>query len=457
MARKSAATFACQSCGHTSPRWVGRCPGCDAWNSLVEEASADASPRRQSKKTSAPAVVPLSDVDGGGEAARIPTGTAELDRVLGGGLVPGSAVLVGGDPGIGKSTIALQLADGVAARDGARVLYVAGEEAAAQVRLRAERLGATCEDILVLAATDTPGIVAAMREYKPAVAVIDSVQTVHTPRVESAPGSVSQLREAAAELVTAARDENVATILIGHVTKEGSLAGPRVLEHMVDTVLYFEGDKNHVFRILRAVKNRFGPANEIGVFEMVGTGLRQVENPSEAFAGSGRKKAPGSVVSACLEGSRPLLVEIQALVAPSNPGSARRTTLGVDHGRVAMLAAVMERRLGLAMVTQDIFVSTVGGVRIDDPGVDLAVVGALASSMIDRALSTELIAIGEVGLTGEIRSVSQARTRLQEAARLGFSRAVVPKSVAKQAKAAGIAEVTGVETLDEAWAAMLAS
>jgi DNA repair protein RadA/Sms len=316
-------------------------------------------------------------------------------------------------------------------------------------------LGVASSDILILTATDTPGIVAAMRKYKPVAAIIDSVQTVHTPRVDSAPGSVSQLREASAELVIAAREENVATLLIGHVTKDGALAGPRVLEHMVDTVLYFEGDKNHVFRILRAVKNRFGPANEIGVFEMVADGLREVENPSEAFAGAGRKKAPGSIVSACLEGSRPLLVEIQALVAPSNPGSARRTTLGVDHGRVAMLAAVMERRLALAMVTQDIFVSTVGGVRIDDPGVDLAVVGALASSMVDRALPTEMIAIGEVGLTGEVRSVSQVRARLQEAARLGFTRAVVPKSAAGQATAAGIEQVSGVETLEEAWAAML--
>jgi DNA repair protein RadA/Sms len=371
--------------------------------------------------------------------------------VLGGGLVPGSAVLVGGDPGIGKSTIALQLAGGVAASAKRAVLYVAGEEAPAQVKLRAARLGIGGEGILVLAATDTPAIVAAIREHSPIVAIIDSVQTVYTPRIESAPGSVGQLREATAELVTAAREHGASLVLIGHVTKEGAIAGPRVLEHMVDTVLYFEGDKNHVFRILRAVKNRFGPANEIGVFEMVASGLREVTNPSEAFTGSARRQAPGSVVTACMEGSRPLLVEVQALVAPSTPGSARRTALGVDHGRVAMLAAVMERRLGLAMVAQDIFVNTLGGVRVDDPGTDLAVVAALASSYVDRALPVDLVVIGEVALTGEVRPVSQPRARLQEAARLGFRRAVMPAGALDHARAAGIAEPLAVESVEEAW------
>lgn len=450
---KSAAkktSYACQACGHRSPRWLGRCPACGEWNRFAEEAAEPSSPRRVTA-VAAPAVERLSDVEQQGDGGRARTGSGELDRVLGGGLVPGSAVLVGGDPGIGKSTIALQLAAGVASSSRRVVLYVAGEEAPAQVKLRAARLGIAGEGILVLAATDTPAIVAAIREHSPVVAIIDSVQTVHTPRIESAPGSVGQLREATAELVTAAREHGASLVLIGHVTKEGAIAGPRVLEHMVDTVLYFEGDKNHVFRILRAVKNRFGPANEIGVFEMVASGLREVTNPSEAFTGSARRQAPGSVVTACMEGSRPLLVEVQALVAPSTPGSARRTALGVDHGRVAMLAAVMERRLGLAMVAQDIFVNTLGGVRIDDPGTDLAVVAALASSYVDRALSVDLVVVGEVALTGEVRPVSQARVRLQEAARLGFRRAVIPAGALDHARAAGIVEPLAVESVEEAW------
>ena len=378
------------------------------------------------------------------------TGIGELDRVLGGGIVVGSAVLLGGDPGIGKSTLALELG-GAIARGGRRVLYVTGEEAPAQVRLRAERLGVNAAGILALAATDTPSIVAAVEKHGPSVTIVDSVQTIHTPRVESAPGSVSQLREASAELVTVARERGSAVLLIGHVTKEGYLAGPRVLEHMVDTVLYFEGDKNHVFRILRAVKNRYGPAGEIGVFEMAAGGLRQVENPSAAFTGAERVAAPGSVVSACVEGSRALLVEIQALVAPSHPGSARRTALGIDHGRVVMLVAVMERRLGLAMISEDVFVNTVGGVRVDDPGVDLAVIAALASSHLDRPLPTDLAVLGEVGLTGEIRPVSQVRARVREAVRLGFKRIVLPASSVAQAEVGRGVEVMGVDSVEAAW------
>jgi DNA repair protein RadA/Sms len=447
-------SYACQACGHRSPRWLGRCPACNEWNRFAEEAAPAASPRRAAK-AAAPSVERLSEVAPAGDGERIATGSAELDRVLGGGLVRGSAVLLGGDPGIGKSTIALQLAGGVGrGKRALPVLYVAGEEAPAQVKLRAERLGVDGKSILVLAATDTPGIVAAIAEHTPSVVVVDSVQTVHTPRVESAPGSVGQLREATAELVTAAREHTSSLVLIGHVTKEGAIAGPRVLEHMVDTVLYFEGDKNHVFRILRAVKNRFGAANEIGVFEMAASGLREVTNPSEAFAGTARREAPGSVVTSCMEGSRPLLVEVQALVAPSSPGSARRTALGIDHGRVAMLAAVMERRLGLAMIAQDLFVNTLGGVRVDDPGTDLAVVAALASSYVDRALPADVVVIGEIALTGEVRPVGQPRVRLQEAARLGFRRAVVPAAAAEHARASGIRSVHGVESVEEAWDAL---
>ncbi len=449
--------FVCQECGSRSAKWLGKCPACGGWNTYVEEA---VEPRRQRAQAAGGRsvagqreVVALEEVSAGADAGRLTTGSSELDRVLGGGLVAGSCVLLGGDPGIGKSTLALQLARGVAASAGT-VLYVAGEEAPAQVRLRAERVGATVAGILVLAATDTVAIVEAIKKHRPAVAVVDSIQTAYTARIDSAPGSVSQLREAAAELVTCARETGVALILIGHVTKEGFVAGPRVLEHMVDTVLYFEGDKHHVFRILRAVKNRFGPANEIGVFEMLASGLREVDNPSEAFSGSGRKEASGSVVAACIEGSRPLLVEVQALVAASNPGSARRTTLGIDHGRVAMLAAVMERRLGLAMISQDLFVSTVGAVRVDDPGADLAVVAALASSYVDRPLASDLVVMGEIGLTGEVRPVSQARARIKEAVRLGFRRLLVPRAALDTARELGAESAEGVESVAEAWEAL---
>ncbi len=417
---------------------------------MVEEPVAAAGPGGRPKRSGPAEPLPLEQVAPAAAGERLETGIGELDRVLGGGLVAGSTVLLGGDPGIGKSTLALQLARGVAAR-GRAVLYVCGEEAPAQVRLRAERLGAVVGGVLALPATETAAIVRAIEEHEPAVAVVDSVQTVYTARVDSAPGSVAQLRESAAELVAAARETGVVLVLIGHVTKEGFLAGPRVLEHMVDTVLYFEGDRHHVFRILRAVKNRFGPANEIGVFEMLATGLREVENPSEAFTGTGRQEAPGSVVAACMEGSRPLLVEVQALVAASNPGSARRTALGIDHGRVAMLAAVMERRLGLAMISHDLFVSTVGGVRIDDPGADLAVIAALASSYVDRPLPVDLVVIGEVGLTGEVRPVAQARARVREAVRLGFRRFLLPEACAEQAREAGAKEVAGVVSVAEAW------
>jgi DNA repair protein RadA/Sms len=446
--------YSCQQCGHNSGRWLGRCPACNAWNSFVEEIDRPRSPRAI-ERTKAPAVeaTPLAEVDAERDGKRLTTGIAELDRVLGGGVVAGSAVLLGGDPGIGKSTLALELA-GALARGGASVLYVAGEEAPAQIRLRAERLGVSATGVLVLAATGTPDIASAIATHAPVLAIVDSVQTVHTPRVESAPGSVSQLREASAELITVAREHGSALLLIGHVTKEGYLAGPRVLEHMVDTVLYFEGDKNYVYRILRAVKNRFGPAGEIGVFEMGSGGLQQVENPSAAFTGAERKAAAGSVVSACVEGSRSLLVEVQALVAPSHPGSARRTALGIDHGRVAMLVAVMERRLGLAMLSQDVFVNTVGGVRIDDPGVDLAVVAALASSYLNRALATDLAIIGEVGLTGEVRPVSQARARAKEAMRLGFRRLVVPTASVEQVERRRDTQVVAVDSVSDAWEAI---
>jgi len=457
---KSGGDFACQDCGHRQGKWSGQCPACGAWNRLVEEARAPAAPRRRAAEVfdAAPErVLPLGEVDLDANSERLASGVAELDRVLGGGLVRGSAVLVGGDPGVGKSTLAIQLASGLAAR-GQLVLYVSGEEAAAQIKRRAERLGLGLGGILTLSATDVDGIIRAMKEVRPAAVVVDSVQTIFTVRVESAPGSVSQLREATAELITATRALGSALWLIGHVTKEGLVAGPRVLEHMVDTVLYFEGEQRGAFRIVRAVKNRFGPTGEIGVFEMHGSGLVEVANPSEALAGRLGREVAGSVVSACIEGTRPMLVEIQALVAPSQPGAARRNTLGIDHSRVVMLAAVLEKRLGMGLISHDIFVNTAGGVRIDDPGVDLAVVAALASSYLERPIRARTLVLGEVGLTGEVRPVTQIRARLREAARLGFARALVPHESGSRAARAGLGDVglqtVAVETVAEAWDAL---
>ncbi len=463
MAAKAKSYWTCQECGFRSGGYMGRCSQCDAWNSLVEEVEI--------RSARGPAVgvgngsgivgrvvpVALDAVELSAGGRRLETGIAELDRVLGGGLVPGGALLLGGDPGIGKSTLAMQMAAAVGSNSAAQggALYVCGEESASQVALRAERLGVGKRGIVTLSAIDTGSILDAFASLKPDLVIVDSIQTVVSPNLDSAPGSVSQVREASAELVAAAREHGAATVLVGHVTKEGYIAGPRVLEHLVDTVLYFEGDRNHAYRILRAVKNRFGAANEIGVFEMLADGLAEVANPSEVFLGARGTPTSGSVVGCAIEGSRPVLVEIQALVVPSNPGSARRTALGVDHGRVAMLAAVMEKRMGLSMIAQDIFVNTAGGVKIVDPGADLAVIAALASSYLDRPLAATTVVLGEVGLTGEVRPVSQVRARIKEAARLGFGRAVIPQASAEQARAerADI-EIAGVASVAEAWQAI---
>ncbi|HYC53465.1 MAG TPA: DNA repair protein RadA [Candidatus Binatia bacterium] len=455
---KTSASFVCQECGHRQNRWVGQCPACKQWNRIIEEAGRPISApgRRAAEVVDLPrsaAVQALVDIATDSDAARVVSGIGELDRVLGGGLVPGSAVLVGGDPGVGKSTMAIQLAAGLAAR-GQIVLYVSGEEAAAQVRRRGERLGLAMNGILAITATEVDAILRAMKETRASAVIVDSVQTVFTTRVESAPGSVSQLREATAELITAARALESALWLIGHVTKEGLVAGPRVLEHMVDTVLYFEGEQRGAFRILRAVKNRFGPTGEIGVFEMHGNGLVEVTNPSEALAGRIGRQVPGSIVSACMEGTRPMLVEIQSLVSTSHAGgSPRRTSLGVDHARVAMLAAVLEKHVGLSLVGQDIFVNTAGGIRIDDPGVDLAVMTAMASSYVTRVPAPGTLVLGEVGLTGEVRPVSQVRARLREAARLGYRRVVLSAQEGDRAREAGL-KVTEVETAAQAWEAI---
>jgi DNA repair protein RadA/Sms len=438
--------YVCQQCGQSAPRWLGQCSGCEAWGSLVEEVVASAKPRgRAAAKGGAPAR--LAEVRAGASMRRS-TGMGELDRVLGGGLVQGSVVLIGGDPGIGKSTLALQ-ACGALAREGCRVLYVAGEESPEQIRLRADRLGMGDADIVMLPETAAEVIVAEIERHRPDAAVIDSIQTLHTAQLASAPGSVAQVRESASLLVGHCKASGTACFMIGHVTKEGALAGPRVLEHLVDTVLYFQGDAAHALRVLRAVKNRFGSTNEVGVFEMRESGLVEVANPSAAFLAERPTDAPGSAVLATLEGSRPVLVEIQALVSRSALAMPRRTAIGVDAGRVALLLAVLEKRLGMRLYDQDVFLNVAGGLAIDEPAADLAVVAAVASSVQGRPLPADMAMWGEVGLTGEVRSVGRAEVRMREAVREGYARCVVPASNVQGLPRVEGAHPIGVRTLAE--------
>jgi DNA repair protein RadA/Sms len=381
---------------------------------------------------------------------RLPTGIAEFDRVLGGGLVAGSLVLIGGNPGIGKSTLLLQAMD-LLARTAGDVLYVSGEESARQIRLRGSRMGVKAGALFILAETSLEKIVAQVQRMKPRVVVVDSIQTVFTTALESAPGSVSQVRESAGRLMTLAKGSGIPVLLVGHVTKDGAIAGPRILEHMVDTVLYFEGDTGHPFRILRAVKNRFGSTNEIGVFEMQETGLVEVKNPSELFLAERPLGVSGSVVTAAIEGSRPLLVEMQALVTGSPLGNPRRTTIGVDHNRLALLVAVLEKKVGLTLTGQDIFLNVAGGVRLIEPAADLGMVAAVASSHLDKTVDPHCLVLGEVGLAGEVRGIVQPEIRIKEAAKFGFRRCVLPAGNLKQVKVKGM-ELVGVRTVEEALA-----
>jgi len=422
---KTAASFTCTECGASYRKWAGRCDACGAWNSIVEEAPLSKGPGPKAL-TARGKTVPLTDL--AGEDAPLPrlaSGMGEFDRVLGGGLVPASAILVGGDPGIGKSTLLLQ-ATASFARAGAKVLYISGEEASAQVRMRAQRLGLADAPVQLGAETALRDILTTLDAERPALAVIDSIQTMWLDTVESAPGSVSQVRAAAHELVTFAKRRGVAVILVGHVTKEGQIAGPRVVEHMVDTVLYFEGERGHQFRILRSVKNRFGPADEIGVFEMTGAGLSEVANPSALFLSSRDAPAPGSAVFAGIEGTRPVLTEIQALVAPAPPGSPRRTVVGLDSGRLSTILAVLEARCGIPFTGMDVFLNVAGGLRVAEPAADLAVAAALLSAREDVALPPDMVLFGEISLSGALRPVGQTENRLKEAQKLGFSQAVVP-------------------------------
>ncbi len=449
---KTKTRYVCQACAYESPRWLGRCPNCDEWNTFVEEVRAQRSPVRarvaQAQRApgrSAVGPTALADVALGQET-RLLTGVEEFDRVMGGGIMHGSLTLVAGDPGIGKSTLMTELGRYLPAR---RLLYVTGEESMRQVKLRAERLGVTSEAFLLLAETNVEEILAAAQQAQPDVLVVDSIQTIFRPDVESAPGSVSQVRESASAIMQFTKSLDVATFLVGHVTKAGAIAGPRVLEHMVDTVLYFEGDRHHAYRILRAVKNRFGSTNEIGVFEMRGTGLHEVANPSEIFLSERRYGVSGSTVVCSLEGTRPVLVEIQALVTPTSYGTPQRTATGFDYRRLQLLLAVLEKREGLRLATHDVFVNVAGGVRLEEPAVDLGVIVSVASSFRDVPSDTGAVLVGEVGLGGEVRTVSQLELRLKEAARLGFERALVPRNNLKGLTPPKGIEVTGVERLHE--------
>jgi DNA repair protein RadA/Sms len=448
---KDKTIYTCTECGGTSPRWLGKCPNCEAWNTLIETVPEQATPGRNRfaslAKTAEVAV--LSDIEAN-EVARTPTGIGELDRVLGGGVVEGGVVLIGGDPGIGKSTLLLQALDGLQ-RAQVPTLYVTGEESGAQVALRSRRLGLDGSQVKVMAEIQLEKIIATMAAQQPAIAVIDSIQTVYSDQLTSAPGSVAQVRECAAHLTRAAKSSGTAVVLVGHVTKEGALAGPRVLEHMVDTVLYFEGDTHSSFRLVRAIKNRFGAVNEIGVFAMTEKGLKGVANPSAIFLSQHSEPVPGSCVLVTLEGTRPMLVEIQALVDSGGP-SPRRLSVGLDRDRLAMLLAVLHRHAGVACLDQDVFVNAVGGVRISEPAADLSVMLAITSSLRGRPLPRGFIAFGEVGLAGEVRPAPRGQERLREAAKLGFSVAVVPKANAPKKGSRDIEGLTihPVERIEEA-------
>jgi len=445
---KDKSVFTCNECGGTSPKWLGKCPSCAAWNTLIESSAvAESGVRNRFASLAGTAqVAVLADIEAS-DVDRTPTGHSELDRVLGGGIVQGGVVLIGGDPGIGKSTLLLQALDSLQ-RSGKKTLYVTGEESGAQVALRSRRLGLDGSLVSVLAEIQLEKILSARGSQQPDVAVIDSIQTVYSEQLTSAPGSVAQVRECAAHLTRAAKSAGVCIVLVGHVTKEGALAGPRVLEHMVDTVLYFEGDTHSQFRLVRAIKNRFGAVNEIGVFAMTEKGLKGVSNPSAIFLSQHAEPVPGSCVMVTLEGTRPLLVEIQALVDSGGP-SPRRLSVGLDRDRLAMLLAVLHRHAGVACMDQDVFINAVGGVRIGEPAADLAVMLAISSSLRGKPLPKGFIAFGEVGLAGEVRPAPRGQERLREAAKLGFTQAIVPKANAPKKAMDGMA-VHAVERVEEA-------
>ncbi|WP_252504737.1 DNA repair protein RadA [Sporosarcina sp. Marseille-Q4943] len=443
--------FMCRDCGYESPKWMGRCPGCGEWNTMDEEVEiVSKGPRGAFKHTETiqQKAMPISSIETV-EEPRVKTELGELNRVLGGGIVPGSLVLIGGDPGIGKSTLLLQVSS-LLANQKQRVLYISGEESIRQTKLRAERLGVASDELYIYAETDLAKIHETINDVQPKFVIADSIQTIHHPEVTSAPGSVSQVRECTAELMRIAKTQNIAIFIVGHVTKDGQIAGPRLLEHMVDTVLYFEGERHHTYRILRSVKNRFGSTNEIAIFEMLQSGLKEVLNPSELFLRERSQGGAGSTVVASMEGTRPILVEIQALVTPSSFNYPKRMATGIDQNRVSLLMAVLEKRMGMLLQAQDAYIKVAGGVKLDEPAIDLAVLVSIVSSYRDAAAGATDCFIGEVGLTGEVRRVSRIEQRVTEAAKLGFEKVVIPSSnIGGWDFPEGI-QVVGVETISEA-------
>lgn len=444
---KNTTIFFCRECGYESAKWLGQCPGCKTWNSFVEEKTADVKGRQTPRGTHA-APSRLSEVSAKDDE-RISTGFSELDRVLGGGIVPGALVLAGGDPGIGKSTLLLQVCDRLSAQ-GKKILYVSGEESLKQIKLRASRLNAAGENMLLLCETDLDAVLEVTEKEKPELVVIDSIQTMYSKEAGSSPGSVTQIRESTNALMRTAKTLAIPIFVVGHVTKEGVVAGPKILEHMVDTVLYFEGDRYSSYRLIRTVKNRFGSTNEVGVFEMKDNGLSEVKNPSEYMLEGRPLDASGSVVSCSMEGTRPILVEVQALLSKSAFGMARRTAAGIDHNRVNLLMAVLEKRAGIKMSEYDAYVNVAGGMRVNEPSFDLALCLALASSFKNAPVNPETIVFGEVGLSGEVRTVSAAAARVNEAKKLGFKECVVPAASLSSLRGCGGIQITGVKNVKEA-------
>ena len=445
--KKSETIFVCQNCSFQSTKWLGKCPECGEWNSLVEERARKPS-RNNSFAVREVSAVAFNDIEPQDDL-RVSSGVTEFDRVLGGGIVPGTLVLIGGDPGIGKSTLLLQVADKLSAA-GALVLYVSGEESERQIKLRGERLAVEAKNVFILPETNLENIGNEIERLKPGAIIVDSIQTVFSSAIESAPGSVSQVREVAHQFLLLAKNRGIPIFLIGHITKEGSIAGPKILEHIVDTVLYFEGERHHNHRIVRAVKNRFGAANEVGVFEMTGAGLMPVANPSQMFLQERPLNVAGSIVTACMEGTRPLLVEIQALVSGTKYGTGRRMTQGLDQNRVSLLIAMLEKRSGLQLTGDDVFVNIAGGLEVDEPAVDLGVVTAIVSSFKNQTIDPHTAVFGEIGLTGEVRGAMQASVRAREAQALGFKKIVLPASnVAGLERLLGV-RVVGVKSVDEA-------
>ena len=441
---KTKIKYICSNCGYESLRWIGKCPECESWNSFAEEI-VETNKRKPASFKGAIPVTKITDISIN-EEERIKTGINEFDRVLGGGLMPGSVTLLGGDPGIGKSTLVMQASSKIKEK----VLYVTGEESQKQIKLRAKRLKLESENFYVLAETNMSPVISAINNLSPSVVIIDSIQTVYRDELENSPGTITQVRECTSLLMEEAKKKHICIIIVGHVTKEGFIAGPKLLEHIVDTVLQFEGESNHTFRILRAQKNRFGNTSEIGIFEMHEDGLTEVKNPSELFLSERERESPGSVVTASMEGTRPLLLEVQALVTPSNYGYPQRVTTGFDQRRLSILLAVLEKRGNYRLSANNVFLNMAGGVKISEPAVDLAVCCAIASSLLDKVADNQTVVIGEVGLGGEVRSVGHIEKRIQEAEKLGFKRVIIPQNSAKNVKKAGLVKIEEVENLSEA-------